>query len=135
MAKEKVIYTEDNIHKLSEVFDNMGEKNNGLITSKRAVVKLLIDRILQMQQRGYTFNEIAELLTKNGIEISSSTLKQYVYDAMEKMKLKKGRKRNSITKSHNDKAANISSTEATSTTSKSDQEVLGDPNPPKFKFQ
>jgi hypothetical protein len=87
--KEKVVYTKEQVSELSNVLKNMGEKQDEVLRSKRAVIKTLIDDIMQLHDKGYSFNEIAELLTSKGVKISPATLKQYVYDDDIKKPVKK----------------------------------------------
>ena len=89
MDKEKVVYTKEQVSELSNVLKNMGEKQDEVLRSKRAVIKTLIDDIMQLHDKGYSFNEIAELLTSKGVKISPATLKQYVYDDDIKKPVKK----------------------------------------------
>ncbi|UST77211.1 hypothetical protein [Pseudomonas siliginis] len=46
--------------------------------TKPDAVKLLASEIADLQERGYTIEMIAEILTKNGLELKASTLKSYI---------------------------------------------------------
>lgn len=46
--------------------------------TKPEAVKLLASEIADLQERGYTIEMIAEILTKSGLELKASTLKSYI---------------------------------------------------------
>jgi hypothetical protein len=48
------------------------------LLSVRQAIKMLSKEILQLKNRGYTWERIAELLTRGGVTISTVTLKAYV---------------------------------------------------------
>lgn len=47
--------------------------------SRRAQVIYLSSSILEALAKGYSYNDVAEILNAKGVDISPSTLKQYVY--------------------------------------------------------
>lgn len=49
--------------------------------NRQDAVKLLLPEIVSLQARGYTLNQVSEILSKDGIEISGSTLRSYLQRA------------------------------------------------------
>lgn len=47
-------------------------------STKKEFVRRLLPQIQELQQRGYTYREIAELLQAEGVALPESTLKTYV---------------------------------------------------------
>ena len=49
--------------------------------SKQEAIKILKEEIASMQQRGYTLDKISSILNEEGIEIGTTTLKNYLQRA------------------------------------------------------
>jgi DNA-directed RNA polymerase specialized sigma54-like protein len=62
------------IAKLHDKLDDLPEKTP---SSKRALVEQLKPTIEQARQRGYSYEEISNLLAEEGFEIKPRTLKAY----------------------------------------------------------
>lgn len=77
-------------------------ENKKRVISKAEEIKLLANEIAAMQGRGYTIQQVAEILTGNGLDIGAGTLKSYLQRA-------KGEKRKAVTKK---KAPSSTSTQA-----------------------
>lgn len=53
-------------------------ENRNRVISKAEEVKILADEITALQSRNYTLQQIAEILTSDGLEIGTGTLKNYL---------------------------------------------------------
>ena len=49
--------------------------------SKQEAIKILKEEIASMQQRGYTLDKISSILNEEGLEIGTTTLKNYLQRA------------------------------------------------------
>ena len=63
------------------------ERTTGL--SLREVVTLLKDEIMQLTERGYTLQQVAESLTGFGIKIKTPTLRSYITELTKQTQRKK----------------------------------------------
>ena len=62
-------------------------ENKQRLVSKQEAVKLLAKEIASLQQRGYTFEQVAGLLHERGLELNTRTLKSYLQRAKAAKKL------------------------------------------------
>lgn len=53
-------------------------ENKNRIINKADEIKILANEITSLQSRNYSLEEISELLTQDGLEISTGTLKNYL---------------------------------------------------------
>ena len=75
-------YTKIKLDLISEKLKNMpAVKDNNQGCSKQEAVKLLKKEISSMQQRGYSLDQISEVLRTEGIDITTGTLKSYLQRA------------------------------------------------------
>ena len=75
-------YTLETFEKLAETMRAMPKvESTKQEMSKSEGVKFLLKDIAAMQKRGYTMRMIAEIMSKNDMEISESVLKSYVQRA------------------------------------------------------
>jgi DNA-binding transcriptional MerR regulator len=56
------------------------DKNSQKV-SKQEAIRILAKTIFSLQKRGYTLEKISELLSSDGLGISTSTLKNYLQRA------------------------------------------------------
>jgi hypothetical protein len=57
----------------------MPEVEKAPTKSKADAVQILMREIETLKARGYSIEQIAEVLTENGLDISTPTLKSYIY--------------------------------------------------------
>jgi methionine synthase II (cobalamin-independent) len=75
-------YTVEMIEKLSAEMKAMPEVDKSKQEkTKPEAVKMLSSEIKELQRRGYTLEQIAETMTKGGIDITTGTLKAYIQRA------------------------------------------------------
>lgn len=58
----------------------------GTPAGARTIVTAVVEQIREAMEKGYTYDEIAALLTENGYTIKASTLRQYIGQAAPKKK-------------------------------------------------
>ena len=72
-------YTVENAHRLGAALRALPAKDPAkLKLDKQGMVKLVVDEIAALQQRGYTLEEIAQGMVTEGLEITTPTLKSYL---------------------------------------------------------
>jgi len=67
--------------------------------SKQEAIKALSKEIIALQKRGYTLEQVAEILRSEGVEITTATLRNYMQRAKDKTtgKIRRKDKRNTQT--------------------------------------
>lgn len=78
-------YTTEQIERISEKFRRMPiiQKSEQL-NSKQKAIKILSKEIAALQKKGYSFEQISELLREEGIHIVTPRLKSYLQRAKQK---------------------------------------------------
>jgi intein-encoded DNA endonuclease-like protein len=71
-------YTKEKIEKVKEKLKNLPPIEDTKDLSKQEAIKMLQKDILLLQKRGYSLEKIAEVLKQDGIELSTTTLKNYL---------------------------------------------------------
>lgn len=77
MATKK--FSADDISQIAGKLHLLPEVTSSPTNTKAEAIQKLTPEIEKLRARGYTFNQISEALTENGIEISTPTLKNYLY--------------------------------------------------------
>jgi cell fate (sporulation/competence/biofilm development) regulator YmcA (YheA/YmcA/DUF963 family) len=75
-------YTKSQIDSIGSKLKTMPvvDKNSQKV-SKQEAIRILAKEIFSLQKRGYTLEKISELLSSDGLGISTSTLKNYLQRA------------------------------------------------------
>lgn len=82
-------FTKEQIAGIASKMRNMPKVDKKKDFNKQEAVKLLIRDIHAMQKRGYTLNQIAEILRAEGLSISTPTLKNCIQRAKSSSKILK----------------------------------------------
>jgi hypothetical protein len=72
-------YTLEHANRLRELMRAAPDKDpNQRRMDKQAIVKHVVDEITALQERGYTLEEVAEMLSTGGVTLTLPTLKSYL---------------------------------------------------------
>ncbi len=75
-------YTIDKIESIAAKFRELPEiQNKEREVSKQEAVKMLSKEIVSLQKRGYSIEQIAEMMRGEGLDIATPTLKNYIQRA------------------------------------------------------
>jgi hypothetical protein len=79
-------YTQEKLEKIADKLREMPEVKSKREHSKQESVKILYKEIADMQKRGYTLEQIAEVLSGEGLQITTPTLKSYYRELNQRQK-------------------------------------------------
>lgn len=71
-------YTKDQLDKLATVMRGMPDASHTREHTKSEAVRILSKEISALQKRGYTLQQVGEILKTGGLEITTETLKNYL---------------------------------------------------------
>jgi len=92
-------YTRESIASLGEQLQDLQPTESDEV-SKQAAIRLLLPQLLGMQERGFSFDQMAGALTARGLALAPATLKNYMQRAQNgRSKKSKGGKKNHSPKS------------------------------------
>jgi len=77
-------YSHDKLEAVAEQLRSLPPVNSSPTHSKAEAVQFLAGEIEELQKRGYSFAQIADALSNNGVDISAKTLRAYFYRARTK---------------------------------------------------
>ena len=78
----------DKLETTLETLDNLSEKKQKEMTLRQSV-HFLRDKLQKALKKGYTYQDLSEILEQQEILISAATLKQYLTEGSKKVKSKK----------------------------------------------
>lgn len=91
MAKRESAVTRATVDSVVEKFKNLPEPpRDKAVISLREAIKELAPSIAVLREKGHSLDDIAKLLSGEGIEIASLTLKNYLQRPKKKPKSKTG---------------------------------------------
>lgn len=111
-----------------ETLDNLSEKKQKEMTLRQSVY-FLRDKLQKALKKGYTYQDLSEILEQQEILISAATLKQYLTEGGKKVKSKKRSEKLSekqevvSSKENNKNEGNTQSTESASPNQQDDKEL------------
>jgi hypothetical protein len=86
-------YTVEKIESVAEKFRNLppAPENKKREVSKQEIVKMLANEISGLQERGYTIEQIAELMRGEGLDFATPVLRSYLQRTKQKRRTKKAK--------------------------------------------
>src|SRR5471030_2285897 len=69
-------------------------ENKKQVVSKQESIRMLTGEIAALRERGYTLEQVAELLTSNHLQIGAPTLKSYLQRSQSGSKKTNGKRKN-----------------------------------------
>ena len=103
-------YSDSDIESIAAKLRDMPKVNTAPTRSKADVVQKLSGEIEELRRRGYTFDQIAEALCGSGLNISTATLRNYIYRAKSKRAAPKRATVKAVTKQPKSKKGNPNAT-------------------------
>jgi DNA-binding transcriptional MerR regulator len=84
-------YTVEKVEKVAEKLRSLppAPENKKRQVSKQEAVKILADEITSLQKRGYSIEQIAELMRGEGLDFATPSLRSYLQRAKQKKRIKK----------------------------------------------
>jgi hypothetical protein len=81
------VYTLDEANEIAEALRALPAKDpSQRRLDKQAVIRHIVDEIKALQERGYTLEEVARILTAKDVELTTPTLKSYLQRARHALK-------------------------------------------------
>lgn len=86
-------YTVEKVEKVADKLRSLppAPENKKREVSKQEAVKILADEITSLQKRGYTIEQIAELMRGEGLDFATPSLRSYLQRAKQKKRVRKSK--------------------------------------------